>query len=279
MMTTKVWALMMVLLMTPFALADFVIYQDDFSGTGSPLNGTAPDVRPGSETWAANGPFRDNGTIDGTIEGGALLPITLGVNQQYTLSMDVFMPTGVDRWVALGFAQDPLVNTNADEVNNRHPNETEGIAWMLYRDSATNADDVQAFKGRRNQQQIADTATSLTFGVSRKLSIVLDTTGDGNTFTADFRLDGTSIVGGPQLINSLSNPGGAAVVPGTLLDQIRWVGFSYDDSTANAPSVDNFMLTSVPEIPGWVAGAVFMTGLVGLSQLKRNRKPPVEGDV
>ena len=97
----------------------------DFSGTGAALNGTAPDVAPGAETWTANGPFRDDGTIDGAVEGGALLPFDPVVNRQYTLSMDVTAPVGTDRWVALGFTRDALPSTSADDVNGRHSNETE----------------------------------------------------------------------------------------------------------------------------------------------------------
>jgi hypothetical protein len=258
-------ALGLMLLAAPAAMTA-TIYFDDFSGAGGALNGTAPDVRPTSETWAANGPFRDNGTINGTIEGGALLPFTPKEDKIYTLSMDVLMPTGVDRWIALGFAQDPLPTLNADEVNGRHPNEIEGIAWMLYRDSANNADDVQVFRGRRNQLQIADTATGLTFGVSRKLSIVLDTHGNGSSFTADFLIDGTSVVGGPQLVSSLNNPGGGATVPGNLLNQIRYVGFSYDDSNANSPTLDNFRL----EVPEPSTGLLMLSGLVALGWRRRS---------
>ena len=242
------------------------VYSDDFSGTGAALNGTAPDVAPGAETWTANGPFRDNGTIDGAVEGGALLPFDPVVNQQYTLSMDVTTPVGTDRWVALGFTRDPLPSTSADDVNGRHSNETEGIAWMLFRDSATNADDVQVFRGMRTANQIADTATAVTFGVTHTLSIVLDTTGDGSSFTADFLIDGVSVVGGPQVISSLGNPGG--VGPSSpVLDVINHVGFSYDDATATPPTIDNFSLTVVPE-----PASIGLLALGGLAAGRRRRR-------
>jgi hypothetical protein len=246
-----------------------VIYSDDFSGSGAALNGTAPDVRPGLETWQANGPFRDNGTIDGTIEGGALLPATLKTNKIYTLSMDVLMPVGVDRWVALGFAQDPLPSLNADDVNARHSNEPEGIAWMLFRDHANNPQDVEIFRGRRTANQIADTNAVFTFGVTHNLKIVLDTSGNGSSYTANFLIDNVPIVAAPIVINSLGTPGGLGqVAPGNLLNQIRYVGFSYDDATANAPRVDNFLFT----VPEPACGILVMGAVAGLLVSRRRVK-------
>jgi hypothetical protein len=154
---------------------------------------------------------------------------------------------------------------NTDDVNARHSNETEGIAWMLFRDSANNNDDVQVFRGRRTQNQVADTNALFTFGVTHQLKITIDTNSDGSSFTADFFVDNVSVLASPLVVTSLSNPGGGATVPGTLLNQIRYVGFSYDDATANPPRVDNFLFT-VPE-PA-VVTLVFI-GLCGVAMRRR----------
>jgi len=231
------------------ANAQTIHYSDTFSGAGGLLDTVPVQGGLGAGTlWSANNAFNDNGTIQGTNEGSAILPFNPVVNRTYTLSLDVFNPGGVDRWMALGFAQDPLISPGANNVNDRLSNETEGIAWMLIRDHNTDQlQDVQLFKGRRTTTGIADNNTNLTWGVWHTLNIVLDTTGDGSSFTADFLIDGLTVSSGAYTISSLDNPGNGATVPGTLLNQIRYVGFAYDNSSATPPGFDNFLLTSVPE--------------------------------
>lgn len=258
------------------AQADVVIYADDFSGAGATLNGAVPDTRPGTELWSANNAFNDNGTINGSNEGSALLPFAPATNMKYTLSMDVLMPVGVAQWVALGFAQDPLTAPGTNFTNDRFTGEVEGIAWMLYRDFAGGpANDIQVFGGRRTTSGIADNDASITFGVSHKLSILLDTSGTGASFTADFQIDGTSVVGGSKTISTLGLPGGVTPAPGNLLNQIRYVGFSFDNTAATPPSFDNFSLTAVavPEASSLIAvGCAAGLGSVGLTIRRRMRR-------
>ena len=119
---------------TGVATAD-VLYSDSFAGTGL-LNGVLVEdgaLQNGSVAWAANSAFNADGTINGADEGGAYLPFQPLINSQYTLSMDVLNPT--DRWVALGFARDPIASPGASDLADRLSNEAEGIAWMLYRNN------------------------------------------------------------------------------------------------------------------------------------------------
>jgi hypothetical protein len=82
------------------------IYFDDFDGDGlSTLHGTAPDIRPGTETWASEDEWLNDGTnSDGYI--CALLPfVPLGDNV-YQLSATIDVTVGGGDWFALGFTQD-----------------------------------------------------------------------------------------------------------------------------------------------------------------------------
>ena len=231
------------------------VYSDDFSGAGGPLNGAAPDVSPAAATWTANSPFLDNGAIDGTVEGGALLPFSPQANFQYTLSLDVLNPTG--NWVALGFARDPIATPGADNVNDRLSNEPEGISWMLYRDVADSTQDIQLFAGLRTANGIADTNPAFDASVSHNLEIVITTAADGTNFTADFFLDDVSLLAaGPVTITR-------------NIDDINFVGMAFDDATmATTIRVDNFTLSevAVPE-----PASLGLLALAGLALGRRRR--------
>jgi hypothetical protein len=170
------------------------LYSDSFSGAGGLLNGIAVQGGTGAGTlWSANSTFLDNGTISGANEGSAILPFTPVAGQQYTLTLDVQNAT--DRWIALGFARDPLTSPGANFTNDRFSNETEGISWMLFRQHATDATrNVQLFGGLRTGSGITDNNAAINFGIGHQLKIVLDTIGDGTSFTANFFLDDASPV-------------------------------------------------------------------------------------
>lgn len=229
-----------------------VIYQESFSGTGIALNGTAEDQQ--GVLWSANNFVNDNGSINGANEGSALLPFSPLVNQTYSVTLDVTNPT--DRWIGLGFARDPLAFPGTSFTNDRLSNETEGIAWMLYRDHASDpTQDIQLFGGFRTSGGIADTNPTFDNATTHTLRIDIDTTGTGASFTANFFLDGVSLLaGGPATIS-------------INIEDINYVGFTFDNSTATPITVDNFVLTgSIPE------PTVALLGSLGLLTLLRRRR-------
>lgn len=208
------------------------IYADDFSGTGGTLNGTTEDHQ--GALWSANAPFLDNSELDESVEGSALLNFQPVANATYELSLDVLNPT--DRWVGLGFARDPIQDPGADSFQDRFSNDLNAVGWMLYRDSATDADDIQLFGGLATSGPLADNHASINFNQFNSLKVVLDTTGDGSSFTVDYQLDQgagfVSLSDGPQQVN----------IP---LSDINYAGISFDDSTTDDVQIDNFSLTQV----------------------------------
>lgn len=88
-------------------------YQDDFSGTaGSPLNGTAPDVRPGTQTWSANSFFTLTGTPSANVAAdnsgrGAYLPFVPQNGFLYDLRVTVKFAAEINqsRSLQLGFLE------------------------------------------------------------------------------------------------------------------------------------------------------------------------------
>jgi hypothetical protein len=93
-----------------------VIYYDDFSGnSASNLNGTAPDIRPGDETWIAQTnsaswtfTYHADGTVDDDSGGSksAWLPVTIDQGNVYVLSSTFAVNTDASdaSWVALSYA-------------------------------------------------------------------------------------------------------------------------------------------------------------------------------
>lgn len=229
-----------------------VVYQDDFSGAGGALNTSTTDV--GGGTWVANNAFNDNGTINGANEGSAILTFNPEVNKEYTLSLDVRNTT--DRWIGLGFGTVTLVSPGISRTNDRFSNDNRGVAWMLYRDHLSDpAQDIQLFAGLGTAGPIADTNPVFDSSLTHTLTIRLNTTGDGSSFTANYFLDGVSLLSGGSPVTIVRN-----------IDDLNFVGLTFDNATATPPTFDNFMLSVVPEPSSALLGGL---GLLGLLRRRR----------
>lgn len=85
-------AALAIAILSPAASAA-IVYADDFSGAaGTDLDGTAPDIRPGNQTWTANSLFDFNGAAGVTATAstavrGAYLPFTLVAGFVYELQV------------------------------------------------------------------------------------------------------------------------------------------------------------------------------------------------
>lgn len=221
-----------------FGAAADDLYRDSFAGAGS-LNGALVEsgaFQTGSVAWAASSAFNADGTINGADEGGAYLPFQPLLNSQYTLSMDVLNTT--DRWIALGFARDEIGAPGASDLNDRMSNETEGIAWMLYRNNGA-ANAIESFTGLRTAGGLAIDSTGLDFNAANNLAIDIDTTGDGSSFTANWRINGNLV---------------RTETIAVAVSDINFVGLSFDNATTGTPTFDNFLLTGPVTVFGDVDG-------------------------
>lgn len=246
--TTSIAALVGLAAAASLVSADTTILADDFSGSGAALNGAAADV---GGNWIASAGWRDDGVVGATQDSAALLAFEAQVNSQYMMSVDISNMTS--QWVALGFARDTLEAPGGEvQFNDRFSNELEGISWMLYRNSTGN--DVEVFGGMRTAGNLyGGDPAGIDFSTPTTLSIMIDTTGDGSSFTAQFYVDGVALLG-------------SAATIGIAVDDINFAGLSFDYGSGGDVSIDNFSLTQVPA----PAGAAVL-GLAGLVSTRRRR--------
>lgn len=238
------------------------IYLDDFSGSGSTtLNGLAPDVRPGSETWTLNNTtafdsWKANGSV---VAGGALsgqnsiqLAFSPAAGNIYQLKVTMDLSTSATaQWVGLGFS-DALTNPDGTGGAYAYGSGISGYSWMLHTDASGNQ--VQAFGGA----QIAN-YVGVNWGLNPvDMRIVLDTT--GAAWKSDFFI--TSSATGPLEVTLgsftyVSNP----TIMAVGLTKVQDVG----------GFVDNFSLEvqAVPEPTTMALGLI--GGLSLLVAAKRRR--------
>lgn len=117
------------------------IFSEDFTGTSEDLDGSAPDIRPGTETWIAGPVFNQDGSLDPD-PSSATLAFTPVDGNVYQLEVSVRDLEGNQNWIALGYGAG---QSAAITAGNRFINDLLiGKAWMLCRG---NADGNQAFLG------------------------------------------------------------------------------------------------------------------------------------
>jgi hypothetical protein len=201
-----------------------VIYTEDFDGDGTgSINGKV--TTSGGGTWIANTIVTDDGVNDGTNEGSAVLPFAPEINRIYTLSMDVDQ-TGIAN-VGLGFTTGAPANPGvSDSLDRFLGNFSPGVAW-----GQLNSTWFRAWEGLKAVNRLAAVDYTTVWASPYTLSIVIDTTGDGSSFTAEFFVNGVSqnTSGGPDTIDVVS------------VAAITHVGFCRIDG--DPLTVDNFLLT------------------------------------
>lgn len=226
-----------------------VIYQDSFNRVGL-LDGSAPDIRPGSETWTA---FDEVGATTPQTDGSVLtleaarrnmfLPFVPQPGNVYQVSVDVKLDpasTSGD-WHAIGFQRDMTGWSDARSFAFGLDPEG-GFPWLLIRNNGA----AVFFGGPGTQNNKGGPGTG-TFAsdVFHTLTVELDTT--GASWVASGFINGIQIgdshtfASNPSIMNVGLNAGGGS-------------GYSY--------TFDNFVLVPEP-------ASLALLGLGGLMLLSR----------
>jgi hypothetical protein len=223
-----------------------VIYQEDFNGSADDLNGAAPSIRPGEETWIATPIFNQDGSLDPDA-GSATLAFTPSDDNVYQLDLSLTGVTGDLNWIALGFGvgQSTVIGTNNRFINGL----LIGKVWMLFRGDTSGH---QAFLGSATSGTAAGTpwAALETETGAIDLRIELDTTGGAGAWAATWfakkpaDLSYTEVRPRETLLDEVIDSVGIALARGLVNGTIE--SFSLSDS---AGSSDPFAITEIVYSP------------------------------
>ena len=252
------------LLFSAFALVSSstyaaTIFSDDFSGNGTDLNGSTPDITTGGATWIAASVFNRDGSIDPN-PGSATLAFIPVNGFVYTLDTSLRGFSGNSNWFAMGFANGQ--NTGSTASQRFITGNVIGTAWMLFRgDASVNANQPWLGTGTGSNGGVVSTAawagslTNANPGGDVDMRIVLDTTGGSGTWTSTW------------FAKRPSDSSYTEVRPETamLTESMNSVGFALSNTGVDGEIV-SFSLTSIPE-PS--TAALFVSA--GLMLLRRRR--------
>ncbi len=169
------------------------VLPDDLSSGLAGVNGTAYDIRPGSETWISASqtttpPFRTDGAfarrITSSTGGTATQAFTPRQGKICTLAASLlFTVGGSDSWLGLGFAKCQNTNSGANNRISSPPGNVICRAWTYFRD---NTNDPQA--------AMDDTTSAVNWtalcpaaggpAAARDMRVMLDTTAGAANRTA-----------------------------------------------------------------------------------------------
>lgn len=245
------------------------LFFDDFSGTGSDLDGTTPDTTTGGASWVAAGTFKADGTTEDN-GGSATLAFTPADGFIYTLDASysgLGLVSGADTdWLAAGFVN-TSISSGGGGTNDRFiTGDTVGTAWMLVRGDQPLDPNAVAWSGTgalgagNNGLAGGSVGLQLTpIDSAIDMRIVLDTTAGGGpanwtaTWSVKRPADSSYTV-----VRATENLDPSAVISA--------VGLARSNPGVTG-TVESFSLTSVVPEPS----ALVLLGLGGLAFLRRRR--------
>lgn len=246
MITIKRIAMSVALAFAAHGVSAAIIYQDDFDGTGD-LDGTAPDIRPGSETWVADVNFDADGTVGTDTTSSAWLPFqpTAGFVYELTATFEVPLSTG-SSWLSVGFAEKNDTGFRFVDGN------VNGYGTFIRRRNL----DVGTFPGVGTNG--SGSSSALTAQGPVTVQITLDATdASAANWTVAFSAVDSS--------NNTYNRSATTVASGSFGD-IKYVGFS-NSSNAGA-TISSLELEQIPEPSTYAA----LVGLVALGFIAWRRR-------
>jgi len=234
-----------------------IVYQDDFNGTGGPLNGTMPDISTTGAVWEATDGFSDDGsaTNAGGADGGTAAHLNLALEAGKIYTAEATILNDQLDWIAFGFTVADIDWTVGGNAEVRHSNGGRGATWILTRNSP-NSNDQEGFggAGTASVQPWGGDVVDPTEPVDIK--VVLDNT--GAVSESEFWLNG--VLQSTHTYGSLVLKDFDGAADGG--DDAGGIGFSHTSDTDGAfGSLLSFKVSVVPEPASIVLVAIGALGL------------------
>lgn len=233
-----------------------IIFSDDFS-VAAALNGTAPDTRPGTETWVSSSTTA-GGVLPVAATTTSYLPWTPTAGNIYSLSVDATSSATSTSSTYAGFgffsASATIANTYALSGAN--------TPWAFMRTGNPTASSIGDTAFRPMGSSGADQNTNLTVTSPRRLELVLNTT-DTDAITTGVQWSLAFLVDGIQVGATYTY---SETESNQLLANITSVGLT-GATNGNSVSYDNFLLQTIPEPSHFMLAA---SGL-GLLAIRRRK--------
>jgi len=222
----------LVLLLAAVANAGIITnYYDNFSGQSTDgLNGAAPDIRPGTETWTSNDRYKADGSFSfispDSTSGRAYLPVTIEAGKIYSLELTGTLTPGGTASQSIGVA----FTSDRGDISNNLLSSARMMAAIILRNSGS----VEAFANPNNGSSHTALKTSAGNSLSdATLRVVLSTYTDDTKWKADYYIN-------DMLLDTYT----WEVAPTTIMR----VAISTGTSNGNlAGTFDEFKLTVIPE--------------------------------
>lgn len=231
-----------------------LVYQDVFNGSAeTPLNGVAPDIRPGSETWTANEGYRDDGSVT-VSSGSAWLPYVFGSGvYEATLSLDLSaLPADSTSFASISFTTADPFGTAYINIPGVFPYATVGLRGNR---------DVELWGGVGNSNNVDGGKLASDVSRSGTLRVVLDTTAAAWTVNGFYIPDGSS-----EIVLDLNTAGDSVTYTfgaNQPTTDLTGVGIIHSNISV---TFDQFTFSVVPE-PG--SFTLFGTALALLAKRRR----------
>lgn len=207
-----------------------VIFEETFSGSSSsPLDGTAPEVRPGTETWISGAGFSADGSM--TNSGSAWLPYALG-NEVYEINLGIDLtPSSSTAYMAISF-----ITSNQPWSTSTFNGVTGTYTTFGFRPNR----DVEFWAGDRNNGNVDGGRLSSLVSLTGQIRMVLNLTGTNWTVDVFYTPNGGSEI----VLDINGTDAGTAYTYATNPPSIKGIGI-----TSNVNSAGRFTHYSLSVIP------------------------------
>ena len=232
-----------------------IIFSDTFSNNGA-LNGSAPTVRPGGETWSSTSTVA-SGSLNVAATTSSFIAWTPQANEIYRLSVDIRSSgtvSSTSTYGGFGFFGNSVTTANTYAGSANTP-------WGFIRTGNPTSTSIGDTVFRPLGVATSDQNTNLTVTNTINLALVLNTNDTSGTAGVQWSL--SFFINGNQQGATYTYSAAETTALAAAITSIGLTG----STDVNSVSYDNFTLETIPEPSGLMLSA----SALGLLAIRRRR--------